>query len=53
DRYNDRIFKETAIVHEPSNVNIPIVPVPIRRSDTGQDPFEFAPLFIFGEQSHQ
>ncbi|BFU24054.1 protein kinase, putative [Entamoeba histolytica HM-1:IMSS] len=53
DRYNNNIFKETAIVHEPSNVNIPIVPVPIRRSDTGQDPFEFAPLFIFGEQSHQ
>ncbi|EDR24678.1 hypothetical protein EDI_227480 [Entamoeba dispar SAW760] len=53
DRFNDPIFKETAIVQEPSNVNIPIVPVPIRRSDTGQDPFEFAPLFIFGEQSHQ
>ncbi|KAL7721694.1 Protein kinase [Entamoeba marina] len=40
-------YNTSAIVAEPSNVNIPIVPVPLK-SDSSQDMFEFAPLFIFG-----
>ena len=33
-------------LQEPSNVNIPIVPIPIRE-EISDEQFEFAPLFIF------
>ena len=46
--YVDVRNRKHAIVQEPSNVNIPIVPIPIR-SETTEEQFEFAPLFIFGK----
>ena len=46
--YVDVRTRKDAIVQEPSNVNIPIVPIPIR-SETTEEQFEFAPLFIFGK----
>ena len=46
--YVDVKTRKHAIVQEPSNVNIPIVPIPIR-SETSEEQVEFAPLFIFGK----
>ena len=46
--YVDPLTREHTIVQEPSNVNIPIVPIPIRE-EISDEQFEFAPLFIFGK----
>ncbi|ELP93704.1 serine/threonine protein kinase ppk15, putative [Entamoeba invadens IP1] len=44
------VDRSVAIVQEPSNVNIPIIPIPIRKNTKEEENFEFAPLFIFGQE---
>ncbi|ELP88468.1 protein kinase, putative, partial [Entamoeba invadens IP1] len=48
--HSSRSIQESQVVTDvPSQANIPIIPVPIRKIDTDNENKEFAPIFIFDE----